>query len=342
MRPPYPVTAPWPCRALRPLGLAFLPWAAAEALGNLPRGRLPGRRPNRKALMRLGRTFLEYTAREDYALRKEAFLDGLDAGSRSVAEAVLGRFLYLAQHDDQPQLSPEERRARWSTYQELCAILPRYRLAAPFHEPSVFNYHCGLAALGEESNEKARRFLRGRGAIDAGAFIGDSALVLAREYGLREVWAFEPEEENYRLLRETVSLNHEIPIRPVRQGLSDAHGLAGMVALGSASRIGEGGEGAQRVPLTTVDEFVRSGGLDVGLIKMDIEGYESKAVLGARQTIAQQKPILLISIYHNPTDFFEIKPRLEALGLGYRFFVRKLNPHEAVYETMLIGLPREF
>jgi hypothetical protein len=70
---------------------------------------------------------------------------------------------------------------------------------------------------------------------------------------------------------------------------------------------------------------------------MDIEGEETNALLGAKKTIIEHKPILAISIYHNPKDFFEIKPWLEEIVPEYKFIVRKANPCSFVFELMLIA-----
>ena len=60
-------------------------------------------------------------------------------------------------------------------------------------------------------------------------------------------------------------------------------------------------------PLTTVDEFVRQNDVDLTLLKLDVEGAELSVLRGALGSIKGLKPILLISIYHTPEDFFEIK-----------------------------------
>jgi hypothetical protein len=64
---------------------------------------------------------------------------------------------------------------------------------------------------------------------------------------------------------------------------------------------------------------VRENKLQIGLIKTDIEGGESALLRGAEQTIREQKPILIISIYHSYADFFGIKPLIESWNLGYQF-----------------------
>ncbi len=47
---------------------------------------------------------------------------------------------------------------------------------------------------------------------------------------------------------------------------------------------------------------------------------------GAVETIKSQKPMLFISIYHSVEDFFEIKPWIENLDLGYKFEIIKEQP----------------
>jgi hypothetical protein len=73
------------------------------------------------------------------------------------------------------------------------------------------------------------------------------------------------------------------------------------------------------------------------VIKLDVEGLESEIIRGAIESIKKYKPVLLISIYHTPEDFFHIKPFIENLNLGYNFLVRKLAPQRSFGETMLIG-----
>ena len=59
---------------------------------------------------------------------------------------------------------------------------------------------------------------------------------------------------------------------------------------------------------------------------------------GARKTIEKYRPVLLISMYHNPSDFFEIKPMIDSWNLGYKFSVYKpLGNNTVVAETLLIA-----
>jgi hypothetical protein len=93
------------------------------------------------------------------------------------------------------------------------------------------------------------------------------------------------------------------------------------------------------IPVTSIDDYVQENSLNVGLIKLDVEGAESNVIEGAINTIKTQKPLLIISIYHTPKDFFEIKPKLENLQLGYHFLIRHVTPVQTTTEVCLLGYP---
>ena len=76
--------------------------------------------------------------------------------------------------------------------------------------------------------------------------------------------------------------------------------------------------------------------MEIGLIKVDIEGGEPNFLIGAKKTICEQKPIILLSIYHNAHDFFELKPLLESWNLGYTFAIHKPTYESITGETLLL------
>ena len=77
--------------------------------------------------------------------------------------------------------------------------------------------------------------------------------------------------------------------------------------------------------------------IEVGLIKVDIEGAEQDFLAGARKTIEKHKPVLLMSIYHNADDFFDIKPIIESWNLGYKFRIHKPVDYSVSREVLLIA-----
>ncbi|MFA0026124.1 FkbM family methyltransferase, partial [Vibrio sp. 10N.261.49.A5] len=91
------------------------------------------------------------------------------------------------------------------------------------------------------------------------------------------------------------------------------------------------------VNIETLDDYVARNNIDVGVIKVDVEGYEEKLLDGAIRTITRDKPALILSIYHSSEQFFWIKNKIEELDLGYTFKIRKPLDRSIIVDTMLIA-----
>lgn len=176
--------------------------------------------------------------------------------------------------------------------------------------------------------------------IDAGAFIGDSALVLSK-YTTGNIYAFEPTPGNYDNLKKTIQLNNLTNVEPLPFALGAESGKTVISVSGSAStqfeKNGITYTDKVEVPIVKIDDFVKEHNVKVGLIKSDIEGAETQMLHGAIETIKTQRPALLISIYHNANDYFGIKPWLESLDLGYKFKIRHSVGGTVMTETTLIA-----
>jgi len=184
--------------------------------------------------------------------------------------------------------------------------------------------------------------IRKKNILDLGAFIGDSALVLS-QYTDKKVYAFEPGSENFRAMKKTLQLNDCRNIVPVNIGIG-SESCSGRIENGFSMGLsvkpgrGEKADGSGEViEITSVDEFVSENNICVGLIKVDIEGFEQEFLKGARKTIVEQRPALLLSMYHNASDFFNLKVILESWQLGYSFQVHKEINEHIHFDTMLVA-----
>lgn len=73
-----------------------------------------------------------------------------------------------------------------------------------------------------------------------------------------------------------------------------------------------GSEGESDVPAYTIDSLVNDGIIpNISLIKMDIEGFETTAIQGAKETIARYKPQCSIAVYHEYHNAMIIKQFLQ-------------------------------
>ncbi|WP_394984855.1 FkbM family methyltransferase, partial [uncultured Helicobacter sp.] len=188
-----------------------------------------------------------------------------------------------------------------------------YLLPTNFFEISVLWHEHSLDEL--ESSTLAK--MKHKDIIDVGACVGDSALVF-QKYTDKHIYAFEPTNENYTFLLQTIQLNNATRIIPINKALG-ANASKGQISVygGSSSLIFDNHTTSHDVEIITLDSFVRERNIQVGFIKVDIEGFEQEFLKGAKQTITEQKPAMLISIYHQASDFFEIKPMIESWNLGY-------------------------
>lgn len=209
-----------------------------------------------------------------------------------------------------------------------------------YYEPSIFQYGHGLKLLPKD----VLNLIKDKDFIDGGAFVGDSAIFI-NDYTSGKIYSFEPDKKNFALLQETVRLNRlENKIIPHQLGLAEDNKEIKVYPSDFCNSVLQTKEEANStiINVTSIDNFIKENNVNVGLIKLDVEGNELEAIQGAIDTIKEQKPVLLISVYHHPKDFLEIKPLVESLNLGYKFMVRKLNNFSPVYETMLICWQEDF
>lgn len=210
----------------------------------------------------------------------------------------------------------------------------KYILPRDAFECSVFYYRLGMNYF------KNLQALHNKDFLDIGAFCGDSALIL-NEYNPSKIYSFEPVTENYEHLLITIILNNlENTVIPQKLGLGSTKKSVNIAVHNSGSTVDPKNAADDSIPeqiqIDTLDNFVMENNLNVGLIKIDTEGMELDILKGSIETIKKFKPALLLSIYHNAEQFFETKPMIESLDLGYKFDFVKLNPFSIIYETMLI------
>ena len=211
-----------------------------------------------------------------------------------------------------------------------------YLLPVKSFDPSVFWSRYGIDRI-----EHLDKISYGD-IIDVGGYVGDTALLFS-PLTKQNVYVFEPSPYNFEIIQETIKLNQLKNIKVENMALGKEQGVMPL-SLGERNscntlveRPGYVYTQKINVPVTSLDEYVKANDLNVGLIKIDVEGAEQIVLNGALETIRKFKPLLLISIYHTGSDFFDIKPMIEELNLGYRFKIFKPVNEAIVMETVLIA-----
>ena len=187
--------------------------------------------------------------------------------------------------------------------------------------------------------------VKNKNIIDAGGYIGDSAILFS-DYTDKNVYSFEPFLHHYNMMLKTIELNKKNNIIPVNMALGDSNKELSLYSDGDLNMglsIERNSEQSDincienKVKMVTLDSYVKENNIEVGLIKTDLEGFEQPFLRGAIETIKEQKPVLIISIYHNYSDFFEIKPMIENLNLGYKFRIIRNKSPQLITETKLLA-----
>ena len=86
----------------------------------------------------------------------------------------------------------------------------------------------------------------------------------------------------------------------------------------------------------TIDTDIKE---KITMIKMDIEGAEQRALMGAREHIKKDKPTLLISVYHNFEDLYKIPRMIMEMNNNYEFYLRYNGKGLFPTEITLICIP---
>jgi FkbM family methyltransferase len=166
---------------------------------------------------------------------------------------------------------------------------------------------------------------RGDVVLDCGANIGVfTKKALSRGAGL--VVAIEPAPRTLDALRR--NFEEEIKVGRVilyPKGVWD-HDAELELSLDEANQaansllIGKERASTVRVPLTTIDKIVAELNLPrVDFIKMDIEGAEKPAIMGARNTIQRFRPRMSLSSEHMPDDYIAIPALVKSIAPRYRY-----------------------
>lgn len=210
----------------------------------------------------------------------------------------------------------------------------KYRLVPP---ALYIRYLVAKAYLKGEAELRLVPFLADpqRVSLDVGANKGVYSFVLRRHS--RRVVAFEPNPK----IRAVLCRWADARIEVLPYALSDKPGTAEL-------RIPRGARGYsnQRGTLSRARMSDRDGLVavetraldalplgDIGFIKIDVEGHEREVILGARETLARERPRLLVEIeeYHTRRPIEEDLAFVEGLGFrGYFLKERKtLTPLSA-------------
>lgn len=169
--------------------------------------------------------------------------------------------------------------------------------------------------------------------VDCGAFDGDTIRdFITRVESYKKIYAFEPDKKNFAKLKSYISTNHLDNINCYNNAVLNIEkeiNFKASVDSVSSRIIDSDSSGNYKINSVTLDKIIEC---PITHIKMDIEGSEFLALMGAQNLITNYKPKLSICVYHKYEDLIYIPKLLKELVPEYKFYLR----HHAPYGSELI------
>lgn len=159
--------------------------------------------------------------------------------------------------------------------------------------------------------------------IDGGAYTGDTAKefidIMGTDNQDYKIYSFEPDPQNYKEAVKNLAQYSNVEVIPYGLAsrkselkFTDARGMSSHLTIHDANSI--------TVQATSLDLFFADKPQDEWptIIKLDIEGAEKEALLGAENIIKAKKPQLIICAYHKPEDMYELPQTILKLRDDYK------------------------
>ncbi|MFH0895763.1 MAG: FkbM family methyltransferase [Bacteroidota bacterium] len=138
---------------------------------------------------------------------------------------------------------------------------------------------------------------------DIGANIGELALNFSKYAPQGHVYAFEPDSFNFSKLQTNIRLNSATNLSCFQCALGDQEGTFKLYSFDKGNRgmnriLNEcENRDFEEVKVYSLDQFVKTNQIPLpNLIKIDVEGFEYKVLLGAQVIIEHARPFVFIEI----------------------------------------------
>ena len=173
--------------------------------------------------------------------------------------------------------------------------------------------------------------------VDLGAYTGDTIEEFVSVYGplsYQKIYAYEITDESMKVLKETLVTYPRVVYS--QKAVMDKTGYATLAVhdvSSSSNQVFLGDEGT--LAMTTLDDDIHE---KITHIKLDIEGSELSALKGAKRHLIEDKPVLMISIYHGYEDLLRIWEYLESLKINYHYYLRYYGGNVFPTEIVLYAI----
>lgn len=152
---------------------------------------------------------------------------------------------------------------------------------------------------------------------DLGAYNGDTIdEFLSFCGGYKKIFALEPDKKNFKKLKAKYENKENVFL--FNSAANDFSGEIGFLTNGGRHSVAS--DKGEKIRALSLDDVLK--GEKATFIKYDVEGMEEKAILGARRTIENHKPKMLVSAYHRTEDYFELPLLINSIRDDYKIYMR--------------------
>jgi FkbM family methyltransferase len=176
--------------------------------------------------------------------------------------------------------------------------------------------------------------------LDCGTYTGDTIQSFLKRSGSNYlgIIAIEPDPQNYLQLThylDELPLDQRKKITSYQLAVGSQKGQVQFDAQGTVSS--SVGSGSMIVNCVPIDDLVSNENLPT-IVKIDIEGAEPDALIGAQKTISQDKPFLAVCVYHRQNHLWQLPKLICTISEEYLFYLR---PHQLDgWDLVCYGVPK--
>lgn len=156
--------------------------------------------------------------------------------------------------------------------------------------------------------------------IDLGAWDGDTVcnFIKVTNNRYRHIVSFEPGEQQFKALNSMIRSRQLTNIDTYKIGAWSESAYLTFEENEDSSKINN--EGSTKIKVNAMDNMFLE--QPVSFIKMDIEGAEKEALMGAKKIIHKYKPKLAVCVYHKPEDIVRLPLLINEILPEYKIFLR--------------------
>jgi FkbM family methyltransferase len=168
--------------------------------------------------------------------------------------------------------------------------------------------------------------------VDAGAYTGGRIVLFKNILNekINKIFAFEADVNTFEMLKKTVEINKlsQLVVLFNFALFRESTLVNFKTTSGPTSFITMNGNSL--IKAVKLDDIINE---KVTFIKMDIEGGEMDALIGAEEILKRYKPKLAISLYHNAVHLWEIPIFLKTTVPEYKFYIRH---HSDFFDSLIL------